>query len=98
MDGSTQKTNQQVISSQYLEHHKSEVQLDQIQSSSALWLAKLGNFLITIFRQSDEIQVWQRCDRNGQLWWYAYNPKTQRIGAFESELAIQVWIEQQQRL
>lgn len=103
MDCSTQKNNQRVISSlcledsleHPLEHHESAVQADKIRSSSAIWLTRLGNLL---FRQSDEIQVWQRSDRNGQLWWYAYNPKTRHSGVFESESEIRVWIERQLRL
>lgn len=79
--------------------------LDQFQSKPqsvhrgspnlATWLNKLGRIFAILFIESYEIRVWQRTDRNGQIWWYAYNPSTGRSGVFDSESEVRVWIEQQ---
>lgn len=95
MECSTQKADLQVTLSQSSEACKSVVESDQVSLKPTGLLEKFGDLLAALFKGSDEIRVWQRLDRNGHLWWYAYNPRTQQSGAFDSESDIRAWIERQ---
>jgi len=46
---------------------------------------------------SSELQVWSTCDRQGNIWWSAYNPITQRSIYHVSEEQILAWIERRDR-
>ena len=45
-------------------------------------------------KHSADLQVWQSSDRNGNMWWFAYDPKTGRSTCAESESDMRVWIEE----
>lgn len=46
---------------------------------------------------SSELQVWSTCDRQGNIWWSAYDPKTKRSIYHVSEEQILAWIERRDR-
>lgn len=43
---------------------------------------------------SSELQVWQAYDRNGNIYWQAYDPACDRSIYFGSEAEMRMWIEQ----
>ncbi|GAX38008.1 hypothetical protein [Nodularia sp. NIES-3585] len=51
--------------------------------------------LVTALSASSELQVWQKSDRSGHIYWQAYNPITGRSACFGSEAEMRVWIEMQ---
>lgn len=51
--------------------------------------------LVTALSASSELQVWQKSDRYGHVFWQAYNPMTGRSACFGSEEEMRVWIEVQ---
>lgn len=69
------------------------------KSQSKFWmiLQKLRQSLNNYFNLSLEIRVWQKCDRYGQIWWSAYNPKTQQSVHHIGEEQMRDWIEQSYR-
>jgi uncharacterized protein YaeQ len=58
------------------------------------WCRQKWDFIYQGIVTSQEPQVWQRRDRNGNLNWYAYDPITQRSlhGATEDE--VRLWLDQ----
>ncbi len=50
--------------------------------------AALTNFV------SDEPRVWQRRDSQGQIWWYVYDPKTERYACLSSQAEVLQWLEE----
>lgn len=57
----------------------------RLQNMSHCWFKNLRN--------SQDLQVWQTCDRQGNHWWSAYDPATGRTIRYVSESQIRVWIE-----
>jgi hypothetical protein len=53
----------------------------------------LQNFLRSI-ASSQELQVSQKTDRQGNKYWQAYNPETGSSTSLSSEAEMRVWIEQ----
>ncbi|WP_414548283.1 hypothetical protein [Anabaena sp. CCY 0017] len=51
--------------------------------------------LVTALSASSELQVWQKSDRYGHIYWRAYNPITGRSACFGSEAEMRIWIEMQ---
>jgi hypothetical protein len=43
---------------------------------------------------SEELHIWQKCDRFGNNWWHAYDPVTGRYTCVSSEAEIRSWIEE----
>lgn len=94
-----QKIAQPSILHQSLDPSKSQFQTDpKVRSTLAAWLSKLHKRFVVLLTESYEIQIWQRTDRNGQIWWYVYDPRTQRSSVFGSELEVRVWIERQSHI
>lgn len=50
--------------------------------------------LVLAIAHSSELQVWQTTDRQGNTWWNAYDPKTERSTCLASEAEMRIWIEQ----
>jgi hypothetical protein len=92
---SSQNTNQQSTSHQLFDQYQPPLQTNKVLSSLTTWLTNFAKLFITSFWKSEEIQIWQRVDRNGQIWWHAYNPRTKRAGVFDSESEVRVWLEKQ---
>jgi len=47
--------------------------------------------------RSSELQVWSTCDRQGNIWWSAYDPITKRGIYHVSQEQILAWIEGRDR-
>ncbi|ELS33919.1 MULTISPECIES: hypothetical protein [Pseudanabaena] len=65
-----------------------------------LWNAlskSFQNLFETFFHYSfcynEEVQVWQKCDRHGNTYWYVYDPKTGHSAHLGSEEEVMSWIE-----
>jgi len=59
------------------------------QSFSHLWQAlrqRLAHYA--------EIRVWQKSDRQGNLYWHGYNPSNGEYVSFGTEAEIRMWIEE----
>ncbi len=65
----------------------------QIISQLPSKLQKAWQDLIQALTTSFELQVWQT-QKNGQVCWHAYDPKTGRSACFGCEDDMRVWIEQ----
>jgi len=59
--------------------------------------AKIIRFLQNLFAsllRGNELQVKQRRDRQGNIWWQAFDPNTDESASFGSEAEMRSWIEQ----
>ncbi len=56
-------------------------------------LKKLWYFLREYLQDSSQLRVWHSCDRQGKLWWSAYDPNTRQFISQVSEEQIRIWIE-----
>lgn len=59
------------------------------QSFSHLWQA-----LRQMLARYAEIRVWQKSDRQGNLYWHGYNPSNGEYVSFGTEAEIRMWIEE----
>lgn len=50
--------------------------------------------LVIYLMKLQEVRVWSTSDRDGNIWWSAYDPMTQQSIHNVSEEGILVWIEQ----
>jgi hypothetical protein len=57
-------------------------------------LNSIWQYIVTAFTRGQEPKVWQRSDRSGQTWWYAYDPVTERSACRDSEAEILIWLEE----
>lgn len=55
------------------------------------------NFVMWLLDNNKEIQVWQKSDRHGNIYWKAYDPVTDKSFSSGSEADISMWIEQRYR-
>jgi hypothetical protein len=56
-------------------------------------LQQVSRHYIKSLNASQELQVWQTCDRWGNRWWSAYDPATERSIGNVSEDRIRAWVE-----
>ena len=56
-------------------------------------LRLIWQFLIRVLTETPELQVWCTEDKQGRLWWHAYDPNTERSVSHISEAQMRVWIE-----
>ncbi len=42
---------------------------------------------------SNDLQIWQSCDRSGTTWWHVYDPITGKHSSVASEEELRIWIE-----
>jgi hypothetical protein len=62
---------------------------------SRLGLGILWQDLLNVIYRTPDVKVWQRRDRKGRITgWYAYDPKTEQVRYFNSELEVRVWLDQ----
>ncbi|MEH2079935.1 MAG: hypothetical protein V7K89_07935 [Nostoc sp.] len=52
------------------------------------------NFIKNILADPHELQVWQKVDRHGNIYWQAYDPVTGKSFSSGSETDVSMWIEQ----
>jgi hypothetical protein len=69
-----------------------------IRKSLRLSIQKLWqSFCLRVYNylaSAQELKVWQTRDRKGNVWWSAYNPRTQQSIHYLSEDEMRIWIEQ----
>lgn len=100
MKCSSQETNQPATHHRPFDQCQPTPQTNhRVFSILTIWLNRIGDLFVNLFvsslEQSEEIRIWQRVDRHGQIWWHAYNPRTEQLSVFESESEVRVWLEQQ---
>lgn len=54
-------------------------------------------FRKALLADTNELKVWQKVDRQGNNYWYAYDPRTGKSFASGSEADLYIWIEQVSR-
>jgi hypothetical protein len=70
----------------------------QVINNSVSWLIlQKWKMLLKSLVVSSEIQVWSTYDRQGNLWWSAYDPVTKRGIYHVSQEQILTWIERRDR-
>ncbi len=42
---------------------------------------------------SNDLRIWQSCDRSGTTWWHVYDPITGKHSSVASEEELRIWIE-----
>ncbi|MEH1943186.1 MAG: hypothetical protein V7L01_23610 [Nostoc sp.] len=52
------------------------------------------NFVKKILADPNELQVWQKVDRYGNIYWQAYDPATGKSFSSGSQADVCMWIEQ----
>jgi hypothetical protein len=58
------------------------------------WLQRGWQRLIQELTSTDELKVWEKCDRNGNTYWEAYDPMTGKHFYSGSEADMIAWMEQ----
>ena len=71
--------------------------------STAAWQVKASHIWPAIQQElsyiaqalagSQEPHIWQHRDANGQLWWHAYDPVSDRQVCCDSEAELRIWLE-----
>lgn len=83
-----------------LKHAQANQQASQFDSCSQTAspqpakFARVWQALKAMLLSPTELQVWHRCDRDGNVWWYAYDPVTRQSVHHLSEAEMRLWIEQ----
>lgn len=54
----------------------------------------IGQRFVRILTYERELQVWQKTDRYGNIYWQAQDPKTGNSTSLGSEAEMRIWIEQ----
>ncbi|WP_036476742.1 hypothetical protein [Myxosarcina sp. GI1] len=57
----------------------------------------LTNIRHSLFVPKNELQVEQKCDRYGHLFWQVYDPITRKSHTFGSDGDVRIWIEKRMR-
>lgn len=57
-------------------------------------IQKILQDVIHALTRGDELQVWQKKDRNGNAYWQAFDPKTRKSTSLSSEAEMRIWIEE----
>jgi hypothetical protein len=70
----------------------SQVAINPISSLLQTW-QRLVKFLANSLVANNEIKVWQKRDRAGNSFWYAYDPMTGETASRTSDVEMLEWIE-----
>jgi hypothetical protein len=54
----------------------------------------IGQRLVAVMTNEQELQVWQSSDRSGKTWWHGYDPVTGRSVCRDSEAEMRIWLEE----
>ncbi|GAX41253.1 hypothetical protein NIES4075_22220 [Tolypothrix sp. NIES-4075] len=73
---------------------KEEFKLHKTSYLFALGKKFWQNFVTWLLDETKEIQVWQKSDGYGNIYWQAYDPITGKSFSSGSEADISMWIEQ----
>ncbi len=52
------------------------------------------NFWSNTINNSREIRVWQKSDRQGNIYWLVFDPVTGYYSSFSDEREVRIWIEE----
>ncbi|MBD2434447.1 hypothetical protein H6G66_25910 [Fischerella sp. FACHB-380] len=80
-----------------LQRNDTELELGVGYNSSSFFLKSLRKIWQTIVNYlvaNQELKVWQKMDRHGNIYWQAYDPVTGKSFMSGSESDIRAWIEQ----
>ncbi len=55
---------------------------------------KIWQYILIAQAEAQQPKIWQRRDRLGQIWWYGYDPVTDRSICRDSEDEIRIWLEE----
>ncbi|MBD1910814.1 MULTISPECIES: hypothetical protein [unclassified Leptolyngbya] len=58
------------------------------------WLQPLLTKLLNFFTGNQSVCIEQRRDRNGNSFWYAYDPATRSHHQFDTEQEVRIWLDQ----
>lgn len=58
------------------------------------WLNTVSGFIVMSLIPSREPRILRLVDRNGNPYWYVYDPTTQQAIHFISEVEVRKWLEQ----
>jgi len=61
------------------------------------WVRSLLRQILNFLAGKESIQIQQRCDRSGSLYWVVYDPHLRNHLRFDSEQEVRVWLEQRYR-
>ena len=54
----------------------------------------IDNFWSKLIYRKTEPKVWQKCDREGNIYWLIFNPITSLYISFGSEQEVRIWLEE----
>lgn len=57
-------------------------------------LKALGQAIVYSTVKSNEPRVWQKCDRQGNTYWVAYDPAINCKATFSSEKEVRIWLDE----
>lgn len=58
------------------------------------WLVHVCKSLAKALIGTNELQIWQKTDSPGDIYWKIYDPVTGRTNYFCSEAEVRIWLEQ----
>lgn len=58
------------------------------------WLKQAGRFVIDVLTKEPQIKIEEKCDRQGNTYWYVYDPATDYASYFTTEQEVLTWIEE----
>ena len=70
-----------------------KLQHESNQQNPLSWLVHVSKSLAKALAQTDELQVWQKTTRQGDIYWEVYNPATDQTAYFGSEAEFLKWVE-----
>jgi hypothetical protein len=57
------------------------------------WLSNIWQFLVDILFQDNELKVWEKKDKQGNIYWKIYHPATGNTVYLASEQEARIWID-----
>lgn len=58
------------------------------------WLNKAWCFVVDVLNRETEIKIQEKCDRQGNTYWYVYDPATNVSSYLATEEEVLSWIEE----
>lgn len=58
------------------------------------WLKKAWHFVIDVLSKEPQIKIQEKCDRQGNTYWYVYDPTTGDSTYLATEQEVLIWIEE----
>ncbi|WP_337886281.1 hypothetical protein [Fischerella thermalis] len=80
-----------------LQNNDTELELGVGYKSNSFFkksLRKIWQTIVNYLASNQELKVWQKMDRHGNIYWQAYDPVTGKSFMSGSEYDMRAWIEQ----